>query len=315
MSDDGPLSVAARSALLDHLAATAIAQLGAGGVRAVLLKGPSIARWLYEDCERGYVDIDLLISPRSADSAVQLLRALGYTPVFDEAAPMERGVGWQNEQALRGPFNIEIDLHHRLIGVPSAERCWDVLSRRTAALTLGGAVVETLTPEARTLHLALHAAQNGRRDEQALEDLRRGAMRLPERHWQAAADLAAELACTQAMAGGLRLILEGRDLAARLGLPNVSDVSVAIRVRGGSQDALFFERLRSGAGWRVRVAVIGRELFPTAVFLRGTYPIAARGRFGLIAARLWRPITMITRLPPAVVMYLQARSEATRASR
>ena len=312
MSDDEALELAARTALLDHAAITAVGHLKDGGIRALLLKGPSIARWLYDEGERGYIDVDLLVSPRELDAAVQRLRSIGYVSVLDAAAPVERGEGWQNEETLRGPFGIEIDLHRRLIGVPSADRCWETLSARTAPFELGSETIDVLALEARTLHLALHAAQNGPRDKQALEDLRRGVRLLPDQLWRAAAELGVDLECTSALAGGLRLCPEGERLAARLGLPPVSDVNVAIRVRGASQDALFFVRLRGANGVRARLAIVYRELFPTAAFLRSTHPLASRGAAGLVIARVMRLLSIALRLPPALLTWLRARREVSR---
>ena len=55
---------AANALLLDLAAARASAALRDAGIRAILLKGPVIARWLYDDgSERNYGDVDLLVAP------------------------------------------------------------------------------------------------------------------------------------------------------------------------------------------------------------------------------------------------------------
>lgn len=302
------LATAARSALLDHAAVAAVRQLRDGGIRAILLKGASIASWLYAGDEvRPYIDFDLLVAPADVDATLAALRRLDYRHVLAGAAPVEIGAGWQNELALQGPHGVFIDLHHRLIGVPSSQQCWDVLSAHTAPLRLASGVVETLDLPARTMHLALHAAQSGAADSQALTDLARGLDRLDPTLWGDAAELAESLDATAAFAAGLRLLPQGRELAERWSLPDDMGVELAVRVAGRSQDALFFERLADRPGVRAKVGWVAREAFPTTVFLRDASRLARRGGWGMAVARLWRPVSLLLRFVPAAGTWLRAR--------
>lgn len=279
---EDPLAVVARRRLLDELAVRVVACLRTAGVPVVVLKGPAVATWLYEE-PRPYIDVDLLVPPERVDEAVMCLSALGFGSNGPGPDAVGREAGWRNEQSLAGPLGCVVDLHHRLVGVPSAVRCWRVLSARTVELELPDGAVPVLAPAARAAHLALHAAQSGPADGQALEDLRRGLAQLPGALWEDAADVARELDAEPAFAAGLRLVPDGSVLAGRLGLPTSLDVELAVRLTGGPQDALFFERLRSGSGRRTWVA-----------------------------GKLRHPVRMGARVPSAVRTWLRARHEVSR---
>lgn len=293
---------------MEGSAATAVRHLRSRGVRVILLKGPVTRHWLYRSNEaRHYGDLDFLVSPHQFERAASLLGEIGYQPQLSGVAPAELGVGWANERVLVSPQNIYIDLHQRLIGVPSAERCWDVLSGSTEPFRLQTGHVEALTVEARALHLALHAAQDGLPDTKALADLDRGLQAVPLPTWRKAAQLAESLDATPAFAAGLRLLPEGAELADGLRLPHRMTTELAVRMAGLSQDALFFERLKSTPGLRAAAALIWRKLFPTAAFLRARSPLARRGPAGLLLARTSRVVSLMCRLPPAAATWLRAQ--------
>ena len=57
------------------------------GVHALVLKGPAIARWLYENgTERHYIDCDLLVGPAEFEAAEHELQSLGYTGLLRNLA-------------------------------------------------------------------------------------------------------------------------------------------------------------------------------------------------------------------------------------
>ncbi len=301
----------ARTLWLDRQAAIAAAQLQEAGVPSILLKGAAVATWLYQDgAARPYGDIDLLVSPGDFDRAKATLAELGYVHRLAGAAACEFG---PNEQELVRPDGICIDLHHRLLGVPSSTRCWEVLSGRTVPLALGsGAEVEVLDEPARAMHLALHAAQNGPAGTKSIADLTRGLQQLPSSHWQEAARLAAELDATAAFASGLRLVPAGAALAEELGLPRSLTVELAVRARSASEKAFVFQQLAEARGLRAKAALMARKLFPTAVFMRATYPAASRGRLGLLAARLEHLLTLPAKAARGLSTWRRARREVAR---
>jgi hypothetical protein len=160
-------------------------------LRAILLKGAAIATWLYDDgslCPCG--DADLLVAPADFATAEGVLSALGFalrSPGLSplEETPCERV--WMRGGAL-------LDLHRSLWGVgaePSV--AWALLSEGTGVLSVGGGTIEVLGPPARPLHVALHAAQHGRREAKPRQDLARAASRVPLDTWRQAAELAGRL--------------------------------------------------------------------------------------------------------------------------
>lgn len=304
---------AARALRLDRVAATAVERLRAAGVPSILLKGATIATWLYDAGEpRPYRDVDLLVSPSQAQRAKEVLAELGYAHAMRGAHPAEVG---PKEEELFGPDGVCIDLHLGFLGMNAPlQRCWDILVRRTERFQLGGGTqVQVLDLPARALHLALHAAQNGPIDAKAIADLERGLVKVDRDGWRAAARLADELEASEAFAAGLRLVPRGAALAEELGLTRRMTVELALRTRSAPQTALFFERLGRVPGVRKKVALLARKLFPTTVWMRANSEMARRGRLGLVCAWLLHPFSVLKRFPAALLAWHAAR-RATRKS-
>lgn len=303
------LDVAARTLLLDRVAALAIEKLRSEGIDSILLKGAAIATWLYQGEVRPYLDVDLLVPPPEFERASQALAELGYVHWLEGADPAELG---PKERELMGPAGECIDLHFGFVGVPGPPlHCWEILTEHTMPFTLARqAQVRVLDIPARCVHLALHAAQNGPIDHKAIADLERGLDQVEHPHWQAAAALADELGATEAFAAGLRLVPAGRRLADELSLPQQISVELVLRTRSAPQQAIFFERLRQTPGAGRKLALVARKLFPTETYLRNNVPMAACGRFGLLLARAAHPFSVAAATGPAVVAWLRARSAA-----
>ena len=71
--------------VIDAATAQLFAALAQAGAQARLLKGPSVARWLYEDpLEREYGDCDVLIAPAWLPVAERALGVLGYQREYDD---------------------------------------------------------------------------------------------------------------------------------------------------------------------------------------------------------------------------------------
>jgi len=93
-------------AALDAIAVEVTAVLEAAEIPALLPKGASIGRWLYDSVgERAYDDVDLLVRQSHLAQAERTLRREAFRFVHDD----DHGQVWQ-----RGPVNI--DLHRRLTG-------------------------------------------------------------------------------------------------------------------------------------------------------------------------------------------------------
>src|SRR2546421_11528607 len=87
------------------------------GVRMRLLKGATLAQWLYTGAEpRGYVDCDFLVAPDDFKAAEDILGAHGYKRHFDDRSMPS----WWREHAsewVRDADWVMIDLHRTLPGV------------------------------------------------------------------------------------------------------------------------------------------------------------------------------------------------------
>ncbi len=299
-----PLQLTMLSLAVDQVAGEVIAALSRRGIRSVLLKGASFARWLYDDGgARYYVDIDLLVAPEQLDVAGSVLQDVGYVRRYTGGV-----VGEQADHSTEWdrPGSPSIDLHNTLssrVGT-SRERCWAVISAHTCPTTVGGAAAEVLTQPALALHAALHAELGLQK---TLDDLGRALARLDVPDWEAARDIAAELDALPGFGVGLRLLPEGKEMAERLGLP--SDTSVELFLRASSTAVLArpFEQVAAARGLRAKVAVAARELVPTPSFIRIWYPPARRGRVGMVVGYLYRLVWVPWKAPRGLRSWWQAR--------
>ena len=312
-----PLSALRRTSVLTAGAALAVEATTAEvvgalydvGVRSILLKGPSLARWLYDsNSPRLSIDVDLLIAPDDRAAAEALLTRLGFAPLPGNADDETRHAGaWERPSDL-----VSVDLHINLAGVGvSSEEAWRLLSQDTSRLLVAGIEVEALAPPARALHVALHAAQHGVRWEWGLEDLARSLRRLPLELWRETAALAESLDATAPLVAGLRLLPEGEELRAQLDLPVETTVEVALRATTPPDLALGLHRLGAIEGLRKKAVFVAGKVFPNAAWMRSWLPLARRGRLGLAAAYGWRPLWLLLRTPGALRALRRARRTAT----
>ncbi len=283
--------------------ARAVAALQANGVDVLLLKGPSISRWLYRPDEgRLSVDIDLLVSPTDWTTAIAALRGIGFEAPLERAHAAERN---PVEMDFVDAHGLNLDLHHRLSGAAAEppDRCFRVLFENRDEMLVDGVPVSVLAVPARAMHLALHAAANGLRNRKSLEDLRRGLAVLSEAEWEQAARIATAIGAEATVAAGLRCLDEGSRLADRLGLPQPTSVELRMRHDGAPEQAIAFARVAEFPTRRERAAYVYRKLVPTRALLAERYGIdpsspreVAVGycrrvtylvRVGLPGARLW----------------------------
>ena len=303
------LVAAARALVLDRTAAQAVNALSRCDIKSVLLKGPAIATWLYTDGEsRPYTDVDLLVSPDHRDEAKAVLAELGFTHPLADADPAEYG---EFEIELTRGDGACIDLHHSLIGVHvTPEECWESLARHTVPLFVAGEELRVLDLPARTLHLALHAAQNGPGDLKAVRDLERGIAHLPVAVWQEAHALARSLRAIDAFAGGLMATPSGLALARALDVDPPRDVEVLLRVSGVPQEALQLQRLVEEPSMTARICLVARKAWATEAYMHSRFPASRRSRSAMLVARLGR----LRRLPRRFLTAAAAWYAAWRAS-
>jgi hypothetical protein len=281
------------------------------GVQSILLKGPSVVRWLYDAKDpRSYIDSDLLVRPADVATARHALAHLGFQPNLDErkmpAWWREHAVGW-----LRRQDGAIVDLHRTLPGIGvHPERVWLTLSANTETIVVGGFPATTLTIPGRAFHVATHAAQHGVGWENVLAELERALSRADAGTWGAAAQLAAELDATAAFATGLRMVPAGRTLASALDLPTAQPVDVALRASTPPPVALGFDQLTRADGWRERLGIMRHKLVPPASFMGAWSPVARQGRLGMARAYASRPFWLLRHAPAGFRAWREARRRA-----
>ncbi|HVO55179.1 MAG TPA: nucleotidyltransferase family protein [Solirubrobacterales bacterium] len=306
------LRLAAFSFSVDRVTAEATRALADASIPSVLIKGPAIAGWLYAgDESRLYGDTDLLLRESDREGAARALRRLGFE---DERAPLDHprmgsaaGRAW-----VRAADGAAVDLHSTLFGIGAAPGAvWAAFSTGALRRRVSGVEVAMPPYPARLLHVCLHAVQHGgERTAKPMFDLQRALTTVPEETWRQASQLAERLSATEAFAAGLRLLPEGARLATALGVGAGGSVQSALRINW-VPTAEGYQQLAEAEGTRAKLAVLARELVPSAAFMRWWTPLARRGGLGLGAAYLWRWAWLAYRAVPGFLVWRRARSGAS----
>ena len=308
---DARRSAAIRTLAVDDQTRQVVAALDARGVPSLLLKGPAIARSLYDpDESRFYTDTDLLVAPGALAEAEAALRELGYARDYEErslALTLPHAAAWRRPGSL-----VSVDLHYTLSGVGcDPEQLWRVLSEHTAGLELHGTGIRALDVPGLALQVALHAAHHGVAWHKPRQDLQRALQRLDLGQWRAAAALAERVDALDAFGTGLRMMPPGESVAAQLGLTPNRSREVQLRAMAAPTVAVALERVCAKAGPAAKARQLALWLFPPKDLMQGRGPLARSGRTGLWlaygmricgaarqavpAARAWRRATRATR--------------------
>jgi hypothetical protein len=278
---------------IDLMGAALVKDLERCGISAILLKGPSVAKWLYTDGRpRIYRDIDLLIPPSCFAQAEGRLKQLGFHPAGEVDFP---GKAPWIERVWRRPDGTIIDLHRSIQGLRvHPEEAWRIFSERTSPMRIGGFNVPVLDEQARAFHLAIHALQHGSHEKPL--DLRRALRRLSRETWDGAAALANQCGALDFFSGGLHLVPEGTDLARELLLPDPVELETLIRMEGAPELARAVDRFFALGGLRVRLKYLWAALFPSPNALRKGNA-ALEGFFALLRTYLARWGRVLTATP------------------
>jgi Uncharacterised nucleotidyltransferase len=289
---------------VDAMTGQVVRMLRADGIRPILMKGGAVRAWLYTDgTPRRYGDVDLLVGPAEHDRAQNVLVLGGWRP-----STYQRPHAYH----LRAPIGraqIPVDLHrtfHRVTAPP--EVVWELLSRHTVTLRLGGVNVETLDEPALALVVVLHNTMHAGVPKHD-EDLRRALAATPDAGWRTAAGLADRLGCLEAFAASLRSVPAGRELADRLALSETVNPRLRLAVHPSTPpptaDALLI-------AWETRrrpVEALRRLLVPPPLTMENYYPLARRGRWGLLVAYAIRPARLLRYLPAGMAAAWRAHHD------
>jgi Uncharacterised nucleotidyltransferase len=302
---------AAASLHLDAVTAEVVGALREDRVDSILLRGPAIARWLYDDeTSRGYVDVDLLVPHADLARAEAVLSGLGFSDLTVEGVLADDRPTHAHTWARRRD-GAAVDLHYTVLGVGvEPNRAWALLSGETETLSVTGTTLGILSTPARVVVVTLHAAQHGVAVGKPLDDLARALELLPDRVWADAAVLATRLEATPAFATGLRLLPAGEAIASRLGLPVTRSVETTLRASTPPPTALGFDWLARTPGLKSKARLLARKVAPDAAFMRAWSPLARRGRAGLIGAYAWRLLWLARHAGPGFLAWRRARKAA-----
>jgi hypothetical protein len=298
-----PLVAAARSLATDAVTAEVVGAWRADDVPCVLLKGPTVASWLYDERRvRTYGDSDLLVAPHALPRARAILAALGFAECpYEDPLLSTHATPW-----VRLGDGAAVDLHHAIWGAAAVPgRQWDVLrDGYTESMRVGGLAVTVPTLPARALLIAAHAAQHAPEgQEKPREDLRRALSAGPDDLWYEAARLADRLGAVVTLVSGLAQDPRGIELTQRLPYTRTW-----VMGSGGSRTvALGFERVAREPRMRGRLALTGRTLFPPADTMRWWHPAARRSRGALAAAYAARLARLTLRALPGLAAWYRAR--------
>jgi len=284
--------VVASKLVVDATAARLVRALEWNGIPSVLLRGPAVARWLYDDdLARSYADVDLLVPDDRFPEARRVLEGLGFTESpLESRFPLGRPA--HAETWIRRGDSACVDLHRSLIGVGAAAALvWHTISSEAEPMIVVGEEIRVPRPGARALLVALHAAQHGTTWGQPLEDLSRALERVPPETWGRAAALAEELDATAALAAGLHLLPAGESLATTLGLPRGRPVN-DLRGSDSFHVAQGIEWMLEQAGLSRKIAFLARKAAPPPATMRLRSSLARRGSLGLGLAYVWRAVRL-----------------------
>jgi hypothetical protein len=269
------------------------------GIPAILLKGPSIAQWLYPSGGRTYVDTDLLVPARELSRAEAVLRSLGFTELVEGLHHFEQGVetAFARQPELgRGPGGT-VDLHRNLPMLPVPdELLWEAFSADTETVPISGVELRVLGRTALALHVVVHAVQHGFQFHTD-EDLRRAIMVMSADDWRPVADLAARLGISGILGFGLRRHATGAEIADRLTLPCLSPDDPWSWMLSAPRGSASLTAFWSAPTLRAKAQRIRWILLPSPGWIRHVSRLPdAHGHTLLLAyARWWRD------LAPAIV--------------
>lgn len=299
-----------RNLAVDRITIGVLAALTGKGVEAILLKGPTHARWLYEpEHARTYSDTDLLVAPDAVGPAEEALAELGFElpPIYsDDERP-----GYEHAWVRRAD-GARVDLHWSLVGINAdPQQAWEVLAAECTSFELHGTKVSALAENARALHVALHAAQHGSELGSAIDDLERAAQ-LERTIWERAYELAGRLDAVASFSAGLRIDPNGAIVADSLGVTDTIPTDVALRASAVSGYALSLRWFLSQKGVRLKTRLLLTNILPSPGFMREWSALARKGRLGLLLAYLWRPFHLFGKAAMAAGTLLRLRRESRR---
>jgi hypothetical protein len=270
-------------------------RLSDAGIRSILLKGGALRLWLYGPDElRAYWDIDILVCPQQIDAAAAVMRAEGWTDTIYQS-PIGHA---HHMDPPHGEPPFPLDLHQSFHYFKVApDRGWELLSAHAVSIRLAGREIETLDEVGLAVIVALHHVVHGAAKVKLTEDLERAIARAPRDIWREAAHLATLLGASEAFTAAVRDVHGGGSVADSLGLPAATDPVLQLALASPGPTARLLLSLRQAGGRpSVLLRILAGEILPPPIRMHQHYPLARRGRAGLLCAYLLRPLRLVPQL-------------------
>lgn len=153
---------AVQTLVVDTTTAEVTAALAARGIDCILLRGPSVARRLYDPAElRTYIDADLLVPPHQIAEAAVTLASIDFIPLAGDG-DLDRHRPVHAREWRRGI--VAVDLHRTVSGCTAPDALvWQTFAEHSEPVEISGATVRVPAASALALIVALHVAHNGPR--------------------------------------------------------------------------------------------------------------------------------------------------------
>lgn len=275
--------------------------LRTAGIPVLHIKGPTVALWLYDEDERPWGDVDILVAPSRSEEALAVLAERGLVERY--AGVNRKSTDDHAVTVARTDPEIgldEVDVHHRFPGIGlDPERAFTELWRRREPAQLAHTDVWFPDFTSRALLIALNTART-KDSTKSLGDLARLFEPRSGLEWDLVVDLARRLDALPALRAGLELDPAGPAVIAANGLDAVPvDPEWQLRIAGAPRTALRLDELRR-LPWSRRPGVVGRWLVPSPAVIRMRDPRASAGPRALAAAYARRLGDGIRDLPTSV---------------
>jgi hypothetical protein len=274
-----------RNAILFRETADAATALAAESIPVMLLKGIHLARFVYaEPALRSMADIDLMVPRSRIADAERILVGMGYGPL--PRGNVDERCAWSNHLATLEKPGAEILEVHYDIERPTSPFSIDVnaIWRSARAETLDGAAVVVPATEHLLLHLCIHVAYHHRFERTALKGLVDIATVIRDAgpiDWDAMVKTANAANAGPFVYAALRLARDvlGADVLVdaldALDRADSDEAVITIAKRyiltpsfDVSETMVEIQRTR---GWRKRLALTLRSVFPSPARLREIY--------------------------------------------
>jgi len=244
---------------LDQVAIEIVNALASADVPCLLLKGASIATWLYPNEARPSVDVDIFVPRAQWSQAIRQIERVGFTR--DRLG--DTGGNW-----YRVKDRAWLDVHYTLLGLrvlPS--QLWTTLWNERETMPLHGATIPILNERARLFHVVIHTLQTGNAKAKAAEDLARAIKCVSFERWQQAWALARTLQADHLFAAALLLYAaSGAEIADRLGAPRHISFLQCVRAIESVPGSVALAALVEGS-WAQRFALRKRWVWPESDYI------------------------------------------------